>query len=499
MRIKDLSTAIKVCSKIHNNKYDYSKAKYIKIHDKTTIICPIHGEFEQSFNVHRMGSGCKKCSNENMIASKKHSPEQLKEKFIKDAKKVHGNKYDYSKVSYVGKSAKDKVEILDKNFGSFFQTYGNHVTLKHGHPSPKAFMSNKILSIFGSIKDRRKNFLVEARKIHNNLYTYPYLKKEFSGYASTITIVCPTCGEIKQWAYNHMKGHGCKNCKRSAIEREIENWLSTTFPNIKIEIGRRDIISRELDIYIPKYKVAVEIGGIFYHSKVDSSYHAKKQNECAALGIHLFTLFDVDWFQKKAIIKSMLRNSLGKTKNKISARKCSIEVIDGNEAKEFLIANHLQGYSPSTVNIGLIFEDTLVSILTLGKPRFNKNFQWEIIRFGSIRNTLVQGGFSRLWNFFIKKFQPKNCITYANLRWGTGKVYSQVGFSWLRKSAPAQWYSKVDGKRVWIHRTKVQKHRLEKLLDKFDPKLTAEENLKNNHWVSIYDCGNNVYAWDSKI
>lgn len=82
---------------IHGDKYDYSKTKYSNRKSKVTIICPKHGIFKQAAYSHLRGCGCKKCSNKNKLTT---------EEFIKKAKDIHGNKYDYSKTKYKSYSSK---------------------------------------------------------------------------------------------------------------------------------------------------------------------------------------------------------------------------------------------------------------------------------------------------------------------------------------------------------------------------------------------------------
>ena len=81
---------IKKAKEIHGNKYDYSKAEYVDTHTKVSIICPIHGEFLQSPHENYKGNGCKKCLAEKRKLSHKE--------FVEKAEKIHGKKYDYSKV-----------------------------------------------------------------------------------------------------------------------------------------------------------------------------------------------------------------------------------------------------------------------------------------------------------------------------------------------------------------------------------------------------------------
>lgn len=109
--------------KKHGDKYDYSKVNYIDHATKVLIICPIHGEFEQTPASHVRGWGCIKCGG---------NAKSNTEEFVAKAKLKHGDdRYDYSKVIYTG--ANDKVIIICKTHSEFEQRAGNHL---HGKGCP---------------------------------------------------------------------------------------------------------------------------------------------------------------------------------------------------------------------------------------------------------------------------------------------------------------------------------------------------------------------------
>ena len=102
--------------KVHSNKYNYSKVKYVNSQTKVTIICPEHGEFQQAPNPHLKGKGCQKCYG-NM--------RKTTEQFIKEAKAIHDNKYDYSKVNYINTDT--KIIIICPEHGKFEQVPNSHL------------------------------------------------------------------------------------------------------------------------------------------------------------------------------------------------------------------------------------------------------------------------------------------------------------------------------------------------------------------------------------
>ena len=97
---------------------------------------------------------------------------------------------------------------------------------------------------------------------------------------------------------------------------------------------------------------------------------------------------------------------------KINARECLVKELSKEVEKEFLKVNHIQGYAKSKIRYGLYYNDELVQLMSFGKPRFNKNYQWEIIRECSKKNISVRGGTSKLWKHFINDNKCRSCICY---------------------------------------------------------------------------------------
>ena len=138
---------------VHGSKYDYSKVEYKNWITKVCIVCPIHGEFWQFPQSHLNGIGCKKCSN----IEKSKSMIIPTEKFIEKAKGIHGNKYDYSKVKYIGYYS--KVCIICPKHGEFWQEARVHLK---GHGCPhcqNSIMENNISKLL-----IENNILFEERK-----------------------------------------------------------------------------------------------------------------------------------------------------------------------------------------------------------------------------------------------------------------------------------------------------------------------------------------------
>ena len=256
---------IEKAKKIHGDKYDYSKVKYENSHKKVCIICPEHGEFWQVPYGHLNGYGCNKCGCET---TKKKTSYNAKD-FIKEAKKIHGDKYDYSKVDYMNN--RTKVCIICPEHGEFWQSPYNHKT---GQGCP----------ICGRIKANKEKMMTtsewvkRAKEIHGDKYDYS--KTEYKGYSKKLKIVCKKHGEFEQLSYDHLQGKGCPKCRRSKLEIEISNFLREK--NIKfIEYYRPKFLSSgkshlSLDFFLPEYNAAIECQGK-QHFKEDTFFDKRKE------------------------------------------------------------------------------------------------------------------------------------------------------------------------------------------------------------------------------
>ena len=172
-------------NKVHNNLYDYSNVNYINSNTNISIICKIHGDFEQSPINHLKSQGCPKCSGRNKTT----------EKFINEATKIHNDLYDYSKVNYI--NSKNKIVIICKIHGDFEQSPINHL-YKNG--CPKCYGRNKTTD----------EFIDEANIVHNNLYDYS--KAIYINATTKICITCKIHGDFEQLSNSHLDGSGCPKC-----------------------------------------------------------------------------------------------------------------------------------------------------------------------------------------------------------------------------------------------------------------------------------------------
>ncbi len=181
----------------HNSKYDYSLVEYVNSQIKVKIICPIHGQFLQSPINHLSGCGCIKCTNCELSNTKD---------FVNKARKVHGDKYDYSLVEY--KNAKEKVKIICKEHGIFEQSPNKHLQKRGCKLCAINYRANKKTYTF-------KEFVKKSNITHNNKYTYN--ETNYENGSSIIEILCPIHGIFKQRSSFHLNKNGCGECARQKM------------------------------------------------------------------------------------------------------------------------------------------------------------------------------------------------------------------------------------------------------------------------------------------
>lgn len=311
---------------------------------------------------------------------------------------------------------------------------------------------------------------------------------------SKIMMSCNVCN--KQWEttlFSFRNNNGCKFCNKyiSKGEIEISEWLTS----IGIEHTRNkritfDGINREIDIFIPKHKLAIDFHGLYWHSSLykEKNYHKDKYDFINKnLGYQYIQIWENEWIFKKNIVKSIIINKLKLSTKKIFARKCEIREINTKIASDFFYNNHIHGFVGGKIKLGLFYENQLVSSIIIGKSRYNNGF--EIIRFASALDTSIIGGFSKLLKCAIDKYNINILESFVELRYFDGSGYIKNNFTVSSITPPSYYYFKNNNLAKLYHRSTFQKHKLRKILTNFDEILTEYENMKNNGYLQIYDCG----------
>ena len=238
--------------KIHGDKYDYSKVEYIDNKTKVCIICPEHGEFWQTPSAHLKGEGCNRCS--------KHVYDT--KTFIEKSKKIHGDKYDYSKVEYVNNTT--KVCIICPEHGAFWIMPSNFNNVSGGiRECPKCQAHKKNNAQRGDTE----NFIRKAKNIHGDKYDYSKVK--YIDSATKVCIICPEHGAFYMSPNKHLMGETCPKCNVSHMERDVMNLLTRNGITYTKEFSPSWAHKKRYDFCIEDKKIIIECQGEQHYKPVD--------------------------------------------------------------------------------------------------------------------------------------------------------------------------------------------------------------------------------------
>ena len=487
--------------KVHGDKYDYSKVDYKGNKERICIIChkkdedgKEHGEFIQQALTHLRGYGCPKCSGNYRMD---------KDEFIEKARKIHGDKYDYSKVDYKGSHEKvciicHKKDSSGNEHGEFWQVAKNHLK---GENCPKCKFEK--LSEINTLTT--EEFIRKSIEIHG--VKYDYSKTVYVNNKIPVIITCKKHGDFSQPPHDHLQGHGCPKCGNisSEGETEIVKYISSFVGENNVQVRNRVLIKPyEIDIYIPSMKIGIEYNGLVWHSErfgKDKSYHIEKMTKCNELGIKLIHVFEDEFIEKRDIVLNKIKHILGYGNNeeKIYARKCNAMFINSKEAKTFLEKNHIQGFSSSSVYIGAFYNNLLIGVMSF-KKETKSGDNWELTRFATDINYHCIGVGGKLFKYFIKNYNPNKVKSFADRRWTLDKdnnLYTKIGFNLSEILKPDYRYV-VGNKRIHKFNCRKQKLLKEFKNDGLNENMTEKEMCDKLGFYRIWDCGLLKYEWINK-
>jgi transposase len=306
-------------------------------------------------------------------------------------------------------------------------------------------------------------------------------------------------------SYSHvktyLKKHNIETKKpwRSNAEIELFEYCQEQSPHLVWSHSDKSVINPfEVDIICHDLKLGIEYCGAYWHSETfggkDRNYHQNKMQLMADKGYRLITIFEGDDIEKS---KALIRTMVGSNK-RVYARKTVVKEIEASCAMNFHKAHHMSGPCGARHHYALYLGDEIVMVLSMGKPRFKSPFDWECTRMTSHSDYTVVGGASKLFKHFSKIYPDDSIITFADLRFGQGKVYENCGFVRQKDTPPNYWYFHKYTSNTFESRVKYQKHKLTKLLEEYDPSITEYKNMLNNGFDRFWDCGNAVYINTSK-
>lgn len=284
--------------------------------------------------------------------------------------------------------------------------------------------------------------------------------------------------------YIHQHGIEVQHYTQSTGELEINQFIKSL--GFTTKQGCRSLVpNREIDIFVPSVNLAIEFNGLYWHSErlgKDKWYHHNKWQVCKDQGIQLITIFDDEWREHRTQVENKLRSLLGvDTGRVVYARKCVVVEVSTAVKRKFFMDNHIQGNGPGTIHLGLEFAGELVAVMSLIK----KQEIFTLNRYAT--KYRVIGGFSKILKFFRQNYEYQEIISFADLRWSDGNLYSATGWS-LDKVLPPDYFYSLNGLHRY-HKFNFRRSKLPNLLKSFNPTLSERVNCDNNGVLRIWDCG----------
>lgn len=494
---------------------------------------------------HRLNSGyfntcgAEKCKTDSKISSfKKTISEKYGDSFFKPGSKER-NRYISTMLQNYGvdhnfksKEIQDSIkstmvnkygveiplcnkEILDKRNNTCMNKYGtlNFVCsekakstnlIKFGFENA---MKNSEISKKVSENSSKTKRLILSNKLINfgiSLVKYDRIRSEF---------FCNSCGSnfinhpVTVNSKLRFQINPCTKCNppdftTSKMERELSNFISSVY-NGEIINNCKTLFSdnpkfSEVDVYLPDLKIAFEFNGLYWHSEIykDKKYHNEKSEYLLNKGIRLYHVWEDDWIYKNDIIKSRILSTLGVYSNILYGRKCKVDYVNPIDYKKFCESNHLKGYSPASLILGLYNNNNLVSVASFAKTRKmidskNTSSEYELIRSCTLKNTLVIGGVSKLIKNFLQNISG-SLVTYCDSSFSPDPIstsYFKSGLNYIKSTDPGYYWC-IDGRRS--NRLNWTKAKLISL--GYSPDETAEQIMNSLGYYKIWDCGNHKFS-----
>jgi uncharacterized Zn finger protein (UPF0148 family) len=363
----------KKANEVHDFKFKYVPFDGEKdVRKKTTVICPIHGNFETIIKNHLNGSGCK------MDSELKTTEEILNEKnyFLKESEKIYGNEF-YINIDEFSGMNKPITMKCNKCGYSFKRIPAVHI---------KSHVDCRLCKIRKKAQERIKtteSFINECKEIYGDEYSYD--KTVYTKSNEPVIIKHNKCGRyFSIEANSFLQGHGCPYhfVNKSKGELDLVEYIRELLPENEILTNDRTVLDgNELDIYIPDLKIAFEYDGLFLHnSKIkEKDYHLIKTTKSFEKGINLYHIFEDEWLKKNKLCKMFIHNLFFNEKKVIFDTDKKISQIKIEKATEFHNENSLEDITLFDMCYALFYQNEIIETIEAIRE-VNNGFRINIVR-----------------------------------------------------------------------------------------------------------------------
>lgn len=278
----------------------------------------------------------------------------------------------------------------------------------------------------------------------------------------------------------------------SKLNKDFAKFLSSSgIEGVELE---KYVDGKFYDLFVPP-NILIEIDPTYTHNSygnhwnrfgLDPDYHISKTNIAQINGFRCIHVFD--WDKWENIV------NLISPKTTIFARNCIVQPLHKDVAVTFTENNHISGSCRGqNICYGLYYNDELVEVMTFGAPRYNHNYDIELLRLCSKKDVRIVGGASKLFKEFLKYNKDVKVISYCDAAKFAGSVYTKIGMSKVSTTQPNKVWSKND---KYITNNLLNQRGYDQLFNTNYGKGTSNESLMlESHWLPVYDCGQYVFEY----
>lgn len=483
----------------YSGPYDFSQSVYAGMNQKVEFVCHVHGKVRMDAKNLMNGKECQLCA----FAARKGKTRITKKKMLEKFSAAHGGRYDYSRSDYRGQST--PVTIICKTHGEFQQKPEYHW---NGAGCPACFELRRGASSRMTLEEVTTN----VTNIFSGLLAIE--STEYKNNTSSLALRCTKHDAACKSRYSLLRNgyNPCPQCNHMASKGEAQVFRFLQTFTDAVQRDRTILKPRELDIYLPEHKLALEYCGEFWHSFGDAASekagrrkHAEKYLACKEQGIRLITMWESEWLEHNYAVRRLLRNALGKSKGKLMARKCKLEKVTSAQARAFYDRYHPQGGAGSGEHYALLWKGKIVACMRFVHGANDRgagagNRVWTLGRYAT--RVTVAGAASRLFKAFVADMKPPVVKSFSDNRFFDGGMYETLGFALEADVAPdySVWSPKL-GIRPKSHYqrrllpARLQEHGVD---EAFDPATDSRTEAEMTYLMGarrLYDCGKKRWVW----
>lgn len=439
------------------------------------------------------------CSKRCMLAKREHTMVTRYGVKGSEARKFNDKKIRTNRLNYGVDWAQQSTEVINRRKHTNLQKYG------YENPVKSTQVKNKIkqtcLTKYG-VDNPMKNEAVKQK-----LRTSVYRKYGVSSVLQADTVkqnisntvqhrygvpyYCMTedCKQSNGHTVSKVNNNFCKLLSEYNLQCTQEFRIGTRSYDVKVgnalvEINPTASHNSYLNVFTGKLK-----------QNADINYHIDKTLLAEQNGYRCIHVWDWDDCDK---IAQLLFPCV-----KVHARECQVVKLSIIKCNQFLNEYHLQGTCKGQkACYALVKDDDILEVMTFGQPRYNKNFEWEMLRLCTKSGVSVVGGSERLFSHFVTEYGPTSVVSYCDRSKFTGRVYENLGFNLESAGKPTKhWYSsKKSEKMQHITDSFLRQRGFDQIFGTNFGKGTSNEHLMiERGYLPVYDCGQMRFAWHRTV